>query len=289
MAILSIQSHVSYGYVGNKSAVFPLQRLGLEVWDVDTVEFSNHTGYGAWRGKVLGAEHVRDIILGIQERGVLGRCTAVLSGYLGDADIALAVRESVEKVRGSNPGVLYCCDPVMGDEGRGIFVRPDIPGVLRTSLIPIADIATPNAFELSLLTGIDLEGGRNTVRAVEALHRMGPRVILVTSFRPERADREYINMLVSEGGRMFRVETPELPLDPSPNGAGDLTAALFLARYLQTSDAALALELTADSVFSVFEATAASGSRELALVAAQEAIASPQRRFPALPLERGVD
>jgi len=281
MAILSIQSHVSYGYVGNKAAAFPLQRLGMEVWDVDTVEFSNHTGYGAWRGKVLGAEHVREIIRGIGERGVLGRCGAVLSGYLGDADIAEAVRESVERIRAANGRALYCCDPVMGDEGRGVFVKSDIPKVLKERLIPLADIATPNAFELSLLTGIDLEGGRNTVEAVRALHAMGPRVVLVTSFRPEHADREYISMLVSDRGTMHRVETPELPLDPSPNGAGDLTAALFLARYLQTADAARALELTADSVFSVFEATVRAGTRELALIDAQDAIASPRRRFPA--------
>lgn len=281
MAILSIQSHVSYGYVGNKAAVFPLQRLGMEVWDVDTVEFSNHTGYGAWRGKVLGAEHVREIIRGIGERGVLGRCGAVLSGYLGDADIAEAVGESVERVRAANGRALYCCDPVMGDEGRGVFVKAGIPAVLKERLIPLADIATPNAFELSLLTGIDLEGGRNTVEAVRALHAMGPRVVLVTSFRPEHADREYISMLVSDRGTMHRVETPELPLDPSPNGAGDLTAALFLARYLQTADAARALELTADSVFSVFEATVRAGTRELALIDAQDAIAAPSRRFPA--------
>jgi pyridoxine kinase len=281
MAILSIQSHVSYGYVGNKAAVFPLQRLGMEVWDVDTVEFSNHTGYGAWRGKVLGAEHVREIIRGIGERGVLGRCGAVLSGYLGDADIAEAVGESVERVRAANGRALYCCDPVMGDEGRGVFVKGGIPAVLKERLIPLADIATPNAFELSLLTGIDLEGGRNTVEAVRALHAMGPRVVLVTSFRPEHADREYISMLVSDRGTMHRVETPELPLDPSPNGAGDLTAALFLARYLQTADAARALELTADSVFSVFEATVRAGTRELALIDAQDAIAAPSRRFPA--------
>lgn len=281
MAILSIQSHVSYGYVGNKAAVFPLQRLGMEVWDVDTVEFSNHTGYGAWRGKVLGAEHVREIIRGIGERGVLGRCGAVLSGYLGDADIAEAVGESVERVREANGRALYCCDPVMGDEGRGVFVKAGIPAVLKERLIPLADIATPNAFELSLLTGIDLEGGRNTVEAVRALHAMGPRVVLVTSFRPEHADREYISMLVSDRGTMHRVETPELPLDPSPNGAGDLTAALFLARYLQTADAARALELTADSVFSVFEATVRAATRELALIDAQDAIAAPSRRFPA--------
>lgn len=254
----------------------------MEVWDVDTVEFSNHTGYGAWRGKVLGAAHVRDIILGIEERGVLGRCGAVLSGYLGDADIALAVRESVEKVRARNPRALYCCDPVMGDEGRGIFVKPDIPAMLKEQLIPLADIATPNAFELGLLTGIPIDGTENTKRAVEALHRMGPRVVLVTSFRPERSNGEYINMLVSDKCGMHRVETPELPLDPSPNGAGDLTAALFLARYIQTADAARALEMTADAVYSVFQATARAGTRELALIEAQDDIAAPKGRFPAL-------
>ena len=151
--ILSIQSWVAYGHVGNASAIFPLQRLGAEVWGVHTVQFSNHTGYGAWRGQVFGADLIGECVAGIEERGVLGRCDAVLSGYLGSAEIGAAVRDAALKVKAANPQALWCCDPVIGDTGRGVFVRPGIPEFLRDQALPAADIATPNQFELEWLTG----------------------------------------------------------------------------------------------------------------------------------------
>ena len=129
MNILSIQSWVAYGHVGNASAVFPLQRLGAEVWAVNTVQFSNHTGYGAWTGQVFTGEQVAAVIDGIAARGALARCDAVLSGYMGDAGIGAAILDAVARVRAAQPGGVYCCDPVIGDEGRGVFVRPGIPGL----------------------------------------------------------------------------------------------------------------------------------------------------------------
>lgn len=284
MSILSIQSHVSYGYVGNRSAVFPLQRLGLEVWDINTVDFSNHTGYGSWKGLVLGAAHVRGIVEGIEERGVLGECAAVLSGYLGDAEIGEAVRDAVFRVRAHNPEALYCCDPVMGDEGRGFFVRSGIPAMIKDELLPIAEIVTPNQFELEALTGVAVRGAEDARKAVAMVHGKGPKVVLVTSYRPAPVADGHIEMLVSSSAGLFRVRTPELPLSPSPNGAGDLTAALFLARYLETGNAESALSLTADSVYSVLERTLREGRRELDLIGAQDLIVSPEKRFDVVRL-----
>ncbi len=284
MAILSIQSHVSYGYVGNRSAVFPLQRLGLEVWDVNTVEFSNHTGYGSWTGMVLGADHIRSIVDGIEARGVLGGCIAVLSGYLGDADIAEAVLASLSRVRAHNPSAIYLCDPVMGDVDRGFFVRPGIPETIAEKLIPAADIATPNQFEIEALTGVTIRSVDDARRAAAILHEKGPRVVLITSFMPETKEEGHIEMLVSDETGLYGVKTPELPLNPAPNGAGDLTAALFLARYLETKNAAAALELTTDSVHAVLERTLKEGRRELALIAEQASLVSPERRFAAVKL-----
>lgn len=284
MAILSIQSHVSYGYVGNRSAVFPLQRLGFEVWDVNTVDFSNHTGYGSWTGEILGAEHVRSIVRGIEDRGVLGDCTAVLSGYLGDALIGEAIIDSLLRVRAHNPRALYCCDPVMGDVGRGFFVRPGIPEMFKNELLPLADILTPNQFELETLTKISIGDADDAKRALDLIHDAGPRVVLVTSYRPNQEPDGHIEMLVSDRSCVYRIRTPELPLNPSPNGAGDLTAALFLARYTETSDALRALELTADSVYAVLERTYEAGRRELALIAAQDSIVFPELRFTAVKL-----
>jgi pyridoxine kinase len=166
--------------------VFPLQRLGREVWAVHTVEFSNHTGYKAWRGKVLGAALVEEIVLGLEERGILGNCEAVLSGYLGDASIGRAILGAVKRVRAAAPA-LYCCDPVMGDVGRGFYVSPDIPDMFRREVVPLADIITPNQFELEALTGIKTASLDGAAEAISALHNAGPKVVLVTSYRQGQA------------------------------------------------------------------------------------------------------
>ena len=153
MNILSIQSHVAYGHVGNSAAVFPLQRIGVEVWPVQTVQFSNHPGYGAWRGRVFSAATIRLVVQGIEERGVLGECDGVISGYLGSPDTGEAVVESVARVKGANPAARYCCDPVIGDVSQGVFVKPGIPEFMREHAVPAADVITPNQFELDHLTG----------------------------------------------------------------------------------------------------------------------------------------
>src|ERR1700732_3653711 len=153
MNILSIQSAVSYGHVGNSAAVFPLQRLGFEVWPVNTLQYSNHPGYGAFRGRVFEPAHVAEVITGIAERGVLGTCDAVLSGYLGDAATGEAVLDAVSRVKAANPAALYCCDPVIGDSGTGVYVRPGVAEFFQQRGLPAADIVTPNQFELEHLTG----------------------------------------------------------------------------------------------------------------------------------------
>src|SRR5258708_24264673 len=181
MAILSIQSAVAYGSVGNAAAVFPLQRLGFEVWRVDTVLFSNHTGYGAWRGTVLDPKLVEEILHGIEERGVLARCEAVLSGYLGSVELGSVVLEAVRRVRRANPKALYCCDPVLGDADRGFFVRPELADFFRAEAVPLADILTPNRFELETLTGERVDTLAAARAACDMLLARGPRVILVTS------------------------------------------------------------------------------------------------------------
>src|SRR5437762_4577514 len=153
MNILSIQSWVAYGHVGNAAAMFPLQRLGHEVWAVNTVQFSNHPGHGGFRGQVFPADCVREVVAGIADRGLLPKCDAVLSGYLGDASIGDAVLEAVSAAKAANPRALYCCDPVIGDVGTGVYVRAGIAEFMRQRAVPAADIVTPNHFELQQLTG----------------------------------------------------------------------------------------------------------------------------------------
>jgi pyridoxine kinase len=275
--VLSIQSHVAYGHVGNSSAVFALQRLGVEVWPVHTVQFSNHTGYGAWRGRVFDGESVDEVVEGIADRGALGRCDAVLSGYLGSCDVGDAVVGAVARVRESSPGAVYCCDPVIGDVGRGVFVRPGILELLRDVAVPVADVVTPNHFELDALSGMTTRSLSSVKDAVAAVQALGPRTVLTTSLLAEDTPEDAVDLLASAEGRHFRVRTPRLGV--SANGAGDAIAALFLAHLLRTGSAAQALSGAAASVYGLLARTEAAGSREILLVEAQEELVAPTRVF----------
>jgi pyridoxine kinase len=284
MNILSIQSSVAFGHVGNSAAVFPLQRLGHTVWPVNTVQFSNHTGYGQWRGPIFSANDVAAVITGIGERGVWPRCDAVLSGYMGDAAIGTVILDAVAEIRKVNPRAIYCCDPVIGDIGRGVFVRPGIPKFMRDRSVPAADIITPNQFELEYLTGKPVGTLGQALDACVAARSLGPRVVLVTSLVRKDAPADTIEMLADAPEGSWLVATPRLRLDPLPNGAGDVVAALFLATFLETSSVARALDDTAARIFAVFDATHRTGGRELALIAAQNEIARPSRRFDVMKL-----
>ena len=285
MRILSIQSSVAYGHVGNSAATFPLQRLGHEVWPVNTVHFSNHTGYGDWRGVVFEPATVADLIEGIADRGVLGTADAVLTGYQGSPGVAAVVLATVERIRSQNPGLVYCCDPVMGDVGRGMFVLPGIPQLMREQVVTAADIVTPNAYELSYLAGsggdpatatrADVSTVEGVLAAAEKLRALGPRTVLVTSVEHTDLPDDEIAMVALDDQGAWLVSTPRLPV--SVNGAGDVTAALFLAHLGAGTD--VALGRVAATVFAVLEATVTAGSREIRLIDAQESIAFPPDRF----------
>ena len=281
--ILSIQSWVAYGHVGNAAAVFPLQRLGAEVWAVNTVQFSNHTGYGAWTGQVFGGPAVRDVVDGIAARGVLPACDAVLSGYLGDAGVGDAVLDAVARVRAANPAMLYCCDPVIGDTGPGVFVRPGIPELIRARAVPAADILTPNGFELQHLTGRTVRTRADAAAAVAVLQAAmapsGAGTVLVTSLRTSDTPGGSVDMLAADRTGAWLLRTPLLPMQV--NGAGDAIAALFLFHRLRTGQAAAALEAAGSAVHGLLRRTLAAGSREILLVEAQDEFVNPGHWFPA--------
>jgi pyridoxine kinase len=279
MNVLSIQSSVAYGHVGNSAAVFPLQRLGFSVWPVNTVLFSNHTGYGDWRGTVVPAEDVAEVIRGVEDRGVLGECDAILSGYLGDASLGRVVLDAVDRTKAANTRSIYCCDPVMGDVGSGFFVRPGIPEFVRDHAVPAADIVTPNHFELEFLSGVAVRSLSDALDATDLVRALGPDLVLTTSLRREGVPGGVGMLAVSDDGAWL-VETPLLPL--VVNGAGDAVCAIFLAHLLRNGDVAGALSKAASSVYAVMEATLRGKAREIRLVEAQDAIADPPDRFPAV-------
>lgn len=282
MSILSIQSSVAYGHVGNSAAVFPLQRIGVEVWPVHTVHFSNHTGYGQWRGPLLSAEDVREVVAGVEERGAFPGVAAVLSGYQGGEDIGDVILDAVARVKAANPEAVYACDPVMGNAQSGCFVHPSIPVLLRERVVPAADVITPNQFELGFLTHTEPETLQDTLDSVAKAQAMGPGTVLVTSvLRPDRPEGT-IEMLAATPEGAWVVRTPHLPL--KANGSGDVTAALFTAHLLSTGSAAEALARTASSVFDLLRVTLESGERELRLVQAQDHFARPQLQFEVTPV-----
>ncbi len=277
MNILSIQSHVAYGHAGNASAVFPMQRLGVEVWPVYTVQFSNHTGYGAWKGRVFDGPAIEEIIEGIGDRGVLDTCDGVLSGYMGSADIGNAILSAVHRVREANPKAVWCCDPGIGDAGRGVFVRPGIPEFIRDIALPAADIVTPNHFELEYLSGQEAKTLPALREAIAKVRAKGPKVVLATSVILEDTPDDAVDMVGAGADGVWRVRTPRLPI--SPNGTGDAVAALFFVHYLRSGRVADALGKSAASVFGVLEATVKAGTREIQSIAAQEEFVNPTHNF----------
>ncbi|MBZ2196280.1 pyridoxal kinase PdxY [Occultella gossypii] len=277
MKFLSIQSSVAYGHVGNSAAMFPLQRLGHEVWPVFTVVFSNHTGYGAWRGPMLSPDDVRGIVTGIEERGALGEVGAVLSGYLGGEGIVDVVVDAVQRVKTANPEATYTCDPVMGNARSGCFVADSIPPLIRDRVLPHADILTPNQFELGFLTRTEPDSLSSTLASADMARDMGPRTVLVTSVeRPDRPESTIEMLVVADDGAWI-IQTPYLPF--KANGSGDVTSALFTAHYRTTGSASQALAATASSVFDLLSNTLASGERELRIVESQETFAHPRMQF----------
>jgi pyridoxine kinase len=277
--VLSVQSRVAYGHVGNAAAVFPLQCLGIEAWALDTVAFSNHTGHGRWRGDVVAAETVVTLFEGIADLGVLPSLDAVLSGYIGTAETGAVLLDIVRRVKAANPKAIFCCDPVIGDTDTGSYVREGVAEFFRDAALPLADIVTPNRFELEYLTGQAVGDLRGAAEAAAALRARGPKTVLLTSLS---LLPDHLTMLVSGEAGAWAVETPRLPVEL--NGCGDVTAALFLGHLLDGNSLADALSRTAASMFAVIETTVRLGRYELALVASRAELAQPSRVFKARPV-----
>jgi len=276
MDVLSIQSSVAYGHVGNDAATFALQRLGVEAWRLDTVTFSNHPAHGGFRGWAEPAERLTDLLDGLAERGFLARCEAVLSGYLGTAANGAVVADAVTRLRAHRPAAPYCCDPVMGDRPQGLFVAADIPAMFRDRLLPLADIATPNAFELERLTGLPATDRASALTAARTLLAAGPKLAVVTGLP---AAGEAVETLAVTGDGAWSAVCPRVAAPAF--GAGDTFTAILLARWLEKRDPARALAFAVSTVHALLVETARTGADELRLVAAQDAILAPPRLFSA--------
>jgi pyridoxine kinase len=281
MNVISIQSQVAFGHVGNSAAVFPMQMHGIDVVAVPTTLLSNRPGYNTIRGRVLDAQLVAELLLGIEERGAVDTAQMILSGYLGSADNAAVVADFVARAKARNPALAYCCDPVLGDRDRGLFVHADIPPLVRDRLCPLADIVTPNHFEFEWLCGTKAATIDQVIEAARNLMARGPSTVVVTSAElSDTPDGEIETVAVeraADGYEAWRVRTPKLPI--SPNGTGDLFAALLVSARVHGNDTPEALSHAASAIYAVLERTAASGTEEMRIVESAEQIANPKRRF----------
>jgi pyridoxine kinase len=295
MTVISIQSQVAYGHVGNSAAVFPMQMHGIDVIAVPTTLLSNRPGYPTIRGRVLDAQLVADLLLGVEERGAVETCRMILSGYLGSAEIAAVVADFIARAKARNPTLTYCCDPVLGDRDRGLFVQADIPPLVRDRLCPLADIITPNHFEFEWLCGAKATTKATTsdqmIAQAQSLMARGPSTIVVTSAELRDTPDDEIETVaierfedgLKEGLKAWRVRTPKLPI--SPSGTGDLFASLLASARISGSNTPDALGHAASAIFAVLERTALSGTLEMRIVESAELLVHPNRRFDAIAIK----
>ena len=284
MTVISIQSQVAFGHVGNSAAVFPMQMHGIDVIAVPTTLLSNRPGYATIRGRVLEASLVADLLQGVEERGALDGAKTILSGYLGSPGIAAVVADFVKRAKAKNPALRYCCDPVLGDRDRGLFVHADIPPQVADRLCPLADIVTPNHFEFEYLSGAKAATIDQVIEAARALMAHGPSTVVVTSAELSDTPRGEIETLAIERTKAWRLCTPKLPI--SPNGAGDLFAALLVAARVRGNDTPDALSHAASAIFAVLERTAIRATEEMRIVESAELLANPKRRFECIAVSR---
>lgn len=288
MPVLSIQSHVARGHVGNAAATLPLQLLGFEVWPVNTTAMSNHPGAGDWRGRICPAAEVTDILDGLLAGGRASDCEAVLSGYLGEPETGEAVLDAVAAVRAMSPDAPWCCDPVMGDLHSGFYVRPGLPEFFRERALPRADILCPNPFELAWLAERPVTTPEEALVAARALCDMGAGLVVATGLAAPAghamiavsADAAWRIVMPRPDGQAANDDGPEAPV----HGAGDLFAALFLGHLLRRGAVPAALEGAAAGTAAVVGASLAAGSPDLLLVAARAALAEPPPGPPAEPV-----
>ncbi|UBH27202.1 pyridoxal kinase PdxY [Aeromonas enteropelogenes] len=283
--VISIQSHVVFGCAGNSAAVFPMRRLGVEVWPVNTVQFSNHTQYSqGWQGMVMPAGHIGQLMAGLTDIGVLGQCDALLSGYLGSAAQGEEILAAVARLKACNPRALYFCDPVMGHPDKGCIVAPGVAEFFKDRALACADMLAPNLLELERLTGREIHNVPEAVAACQQLRARGARLVLVKHLGRAGFGHDRFEMLLVCDEGAFHISRPLYPFARQPIGVGDLLSATILANLLVGYEPVVAFERTNASVDAVLAQTWLVNAYELQLVAAQHEMAQPHVRIRATRL-----
>ncbi len=276
--ILSIQSHVTYGHAGNGCAVFPMQRMGHEVWDINTVQFSNHTQHPqGWTGKAHEAEQIAEIFEGLAKLDVLPHIKGIVTGYLGGPSHCDVIVDIVKEVRRHNPDCLYFCDPVMGAPDKGCIVSEGVAELLVSKVMPIADVIVPNQFELSQFIDEPIETLEQAQDACTKAMAKGPKMVLAKHLHS--VSQEAFTMMFANGQGSHLAQRPHLPFERQPVGVGDLITSVFAAGYLNGLSEVEAFQHCNNAVYGVLKATQNKGEWELQTIAAQHEFVSPTEQF----------
>ena len=283
--ILAIQSHVVFGHAGNSAAEFPMRRLGVNVWPLNTVQFSNHTQYGKWTGCVMPPSHLTEVVQGIADIDQLKRCDAVLSGYLGSAEQGEHILGIVRQVKAANPQAKFFCDPVMGHPEKGCIVAPGVAEFHKRYAMPASDIIAPNLIELEILAGRDVKDVDDAVLAARELIAQGPEIVLVKHLARAGYSQDRFEMLLVTADEAWHISRPLIDFGARhPVGVGDVTSGLLLVKLLQGATLREALEHVTAAVYEIMVTTKEMGEYELQVVAAQDRIAKPVHCFSATQL-----
>ena len=282
--ILSIQSHVTYGHAGNSSAVFPIQRMGIEVWPIHTVQFSNHTHYTqGWSGEVFSHQHIESLVDGLKNIGALNGCKAVISGYQFTSDQCLATARIVKKVKAINPHTLYICDPVMNDVEKGCVVEDVVNQRLKESLVPLADAVVPNLFELEHISGTDVKSLDDAITACRKIISMGVKMVVAKNITP--IDNAKFSMILATADEIYLAQRPLLDFPLEPVGVGDLITAIFTAGLVQGHSPVQAFQHCHDATYGILLETQKRNEWEIQTIAAQSELITPTHHNPIQQLD----
>ncbi|WMN80214.1 pyridoxal kinase PdxY [Vibrio parahaemolyticus] len=277
-SILSIQSHVVYGHAGNSSAVFPIQRMGIDAWPIHTVQYSNHTQYEqGWKGQKFCSDDVRTLLDGLDNINKLGECGAVLSGYQGSPDQCKAVADVVRSVKESNHNAIYVCDPVMGDPDKGCIVADGVREEITQSLLPISDVIVPNQYELTAMTGVEIHSVYDAVTACKEALKLGPKIVLVKHLHS--IDSDMFSMILATPKACYLTQRPNIEFKQQPVGVGDLISAVFTACLMKNMSPTVAFRHTNNAIYGVLDITKGYGTWELQIVNAQYEFVEPSHDF----------
>ncbi|EJS4058532.1 pyridoxal kinase PdxY [Vibrio parahaemolyticus] len=277
-SILSIQSHVVYGHAGNSSAVFPIQRMGIDALPIHTVQYSNHTQYEqGWKGQKFCSDDIRTLLHGLDNINTLGECGAVLSGYQGSPDQCKAVADVVRSVKESNHNAIYVCDPVMGDPDKGCIVADGVREEITQSLLPISDVIVPNQYELTAMTGVEIHSVYDAVTACKEALKLGPKIVLVKHLHS--IDSDMFSMILATPKACYLTQRPNIEFKQQPVGVGDLISAVFTACLMKNMSPTVAFRHTNNAIYGVLDITKGYGTWELQIVNAQYEFVEPSHDF----------